>query len=685
MSGSNGTAGRNGSPDSAPDSRHALILHTSRYEDPGFRRLRAPVRDAAELADVLSARDIGGFAVTTVADATARQARVAIQEFLAARAVGDVAVIYLSCHGIRDRRNALYFVASDTEKELLEATALESQWLLSRLDDCAARSQVLILDCCFSGAFAVRAKGPEESDLESVFGPRGRGRAILTASRAYEYSFEGESVSVAAPAGSVYTTGLVEGIRSGEADQDGDGYISVLEAHEYARRYVRRSGVAQSPQAWLYGAEGHVWLARSLRRRDTSRPPVAAQEPGNVTAADLLPQRPAIFELVPSDLELNCVIPHALDDQWVSRGLIRKMAASRKSLHELGEERDVLTRREYLRALVSARKIVINRSYLLKNKVISRDYRTDPVSRAAFVELLRAGAIVPFLVKERTPIESEFAEDPDAAEGARVWNELLSTQDPAGRGMVEVQCVRLSWDDTENDRLVREQLSDAFAAGVRRSISFDYRRMLEDLGSSPSDTFEERLRLMPKMSASSLRPLTRSALYQRYVIDDRETVASGKYDFTKPDMVAFKWLFDLIYNSNLAAALGLALITPADSAHRSVVYRPSGAQQAGAAWSGHYDSTYLRTTVMETVQDAIFVGDYGSESLAIFDGLTLSDVVAIRNSDVWRLYSQALDALLAEPWLMSHPERGLPFVYGRYGALLSHISGIVPGGLAGPR
>ena len=242
------------------------------------------------------------------------------------------------------------------------------------------------------------------------------------------------------------------------------------------------------------------------------------------------------------------------------------MAVSGRSLHELGEMRDTLVRREYLRALVTAKKIVINRSYLLKNHVVSRDYSSDPVSHAAFVELLRVGAIVPFLLKERTPIESDFADDPDAAEGVRMWNELLSDHDPGGSGRVEVQCVRLSWDDTENNRLVQERFYDAFADGIRHATSFDYRRLLNDVGADPSDTFEERLRLMPKISGSSPgAALTRTALYKRYVIEAPNEVSSGKYDFTKPDMVAFKWLFDLIYNSNLAAALGLALVTPADS------------------------------------------------------------------------------------------------------------------------
>jgi Caspase domain len=670
------------SHDVASGSRYALVIATSVYDDQEFRRLRAPVRDARDLAEVLSAPEIGAFAVTSVSEMTTQETRIAIQEFLSDRAVEDMVVVYLSCHGIRDRRGALYFVASDTKKDLLESTAVESQWLLDRFGDCAASSQVLILDCCFSGAFAARTKGGDQSDLGDLFEPRGRGRAILTASRSYEYSFEGDPLSAEQSAGSVYTTGLVEGLRSGEADTDLDGYISVLDAHEYAYSYARHARTDQTPQAWLYGSEGQVWIARNPTLLKLRKVSLSARQ-AVPTMADEPHSQVALFELIPGDLGPNCTIPHALDDQWVSRDLIREMASSRKSLHELGEARDTLIRREYLRALVTARKIVINRSYLLKNQVISRDYKTDPVSRAAFVELLRVGAIVPFLLKERTPIQSEFAADPDAAEGARIWNELLSEHDPDGRGKVEIQCVRLSWDDTENDRLVQERLIDAFAAGIKNATSFDYRRMLDDVGADPSDTFEERLRLIPKMSASwAKKGLTRTALYQRYVIEGQEDVSTGKYDFTKPDIVAFKWLFDLTYNSNLAAALGLALVAPADSGHRSVIYRPKGPQQAARASSGPHEGGYLQTMVMETVQDAIFVGGYGSASLAMFDGLTLSDVVAIRNSDEWRTYSRALDSLLAEPWLMSHPERGLPFVYGRYAALIEHISGIMPRDLA---
>lgn len=163
-----------------------------------------------------------------------------------------------------DARGRLYFAATDTEKDQLAATAVESTWLLDRLEECRARRQVLILDCCFSGAFA-RTKGGADVDLERRLIGAGRGRAVLTASRAGEYSYEGDPLADGANAGSVFTAGLIDGLRSGKADRDGDGYITVEDAYAYAAEHVQTRGGAQSPQRWLFGGEDAVVLARNPR------------------------------------------------------------------------------------------------------------------------------------------------------------------------------------------------------------------------------------------------------------------------------------------------------------------------------------------------------------------------------------------------------------------------------------
>jgi hypothetical protein len=250
-------------PDPPPGARLALVVATSAYTDPGLRRLRAPAQDAADLAQVLADPDIGGFAVTTVIDQPAQQIRLVVEDFLAGRGTGDLLLLYLSCHGLLDARRRLYFAATDTRKDRLGSTGVESAWVLDQLEHCRARRQVLILDSCFSGAFAHGAKGEADLGLRDRFLGQGRGRVVLTASAATEYSFEGEPTDAATPAGSVFTAALVQGLRTGAADTDHDGHVSVDEAYAYVFDQVQAAGAAQTPQRWLYGAEGRIVLARN--------------------------------------------------------------------------------------------------------------------------------------------------------------------------------------------------------------------------------------------------------------------------------------------------------------------------------------------------------------------------------------------------------------------------------------
>jgi hypothetical protein len=244
------------------DRRFALLIAVSQYADPSLSRLRAPASDSVALRDLLADPEIGGFDVTSVFDEKAQGIRLALEEFLSDRSPDDVVLVYLSSHGLVDVRRRLYFAARDTLKNRLAASGVEAHWVLDQLEECRARRQVVILDCCFSGAFAQGAKGDPDLALGERLMGQGRGRVVLTASRSTEYSFEGEPVEGAPAPGSVFTSALVEGITSGNADADGDGYISVDDAYAYAFETVRRAGYPQTPQRWLYGAEGSIVLAR---------------------------------------------------------------------------------------------------------------------------------------------------------------------------------------------------------------------------------------------------------------------------------------------------------------------------------------------------------------------------------------------------------------------------------------
>ena len=278
--------------------RFALLLAVSQYVDPMLSRLRAPAVDAVALRDLLADPEVGGFDVTSVFDEKAHAMRLALEDFLADRRPDDVVLVYLSCHGLVDLRRRLYFAARDTLKNRLASSGVEAHWLLDQLEDCRARRQVVILDCCFSGAFAQGAKGDTDLGLGERLMGEGRGRVVLTASRGTEYSFEGEPLGDSPTEGSVFTSALVRGIATGEADVDSDGYISVDDAYSYAFERVRDTGAQQTPQRWLYGAEGSIVLARGpstvgSTTHDPAEPPaVAPVDPTTVPPATT-PSRPA--------------------------------------------------------------------------------------------------------------------------------------------------------------------------------------------------------------------------------------------------------------------------------------------------------------------------------------------------------------------------------------------------------
>jgi hypothetical protein len=237
--------------------RLGLVVATTEYDDSRLARLGAPLSDALELARTLS--DHGGFEVETLINAEAQTVQRRIERFAkTGRAHTDVLFVYLTGHGVKDDDGNLYFALRDTDRDLLRTTALSADLLAAVLDDSPARSQVLMLDCCYSGAFAraLRPKGDNDpAGLADTFGSSsGRGRVVLAASSAIEPAWEGES-------GSIYTRGVVEGIRTGAADLDGDGRITARELHAHVAGLLNKEG-QQSPRKFEFDDAGELVVAR---------------------------------------------------------------------------------------------------------------------------------------------------------------------------------------------------------------------------------------------------------------------------------------------------------------------------------------------------------------------------------------------------------------------------------------
>ncbi|MEV4759441.1 caspase family protein [Micromonospora sp. NPDC049559] len=266
--------------------RSALLVAGGEYRDPGLSGLRSPAADIRALAEVLGDPDIGGFDVQTLTDAAEPVVRRRVAAFFADRNPEDVLLLHFSCHGLKDQRGRLYLAAADTELNALAATALPASFVSERMGESESRSVLLVLDCCYSGAFARDTRGDRTVHVAEEFSRGGTGRTVFTASSATEYSFEGGQLTSYEVRPSVFTEALVRGLRTGAADLDHDGDISADELFDYAARRVRESQPGQVPRRWEFDVSGALLVARSVR------PAVLPEE----IRADLRSDRPVLRE-----------------------------------------------------------------------------------------------------------------------------------------------------------------------------------------------------------------------------------------------------------------------------------------------------------------------------------------------------------------------------------------------------
>jgi Caspase domain len=253
--------------------RSALIVAADDYTDPGLRRLRAPAADAQALAGVLREPGIGGFQVRTLLNQPAHEVNLAVEEFFADRRPDDLLLLHVSCHGVKDEDGELYFAAANTQLRLLGATGVAAEFVNRRMNRSRSRRVVLLLDCCYAGAFerGLTARAGAEVGIEERFG--GRGRAVITASSAMEYAFEGDELADARElAPSVFTSALVEGLRTGDADRDQDGLVALDELYDYVYDKVREATPNQTPGKWTFGVQGELVIARRARPVTTPVP-----------------------------------------------------------------------------------------------------------------------------------------------------------------------------------------------------------------------------------------------------------------------------------------------------------------------------------------------------------------------------------------------------------------------------
>jgi Tol biopolymer transport system component len=243
--------------------KYALIIGNSEYDDKTLAELETPDSDVRSLAEALRNSEIGGFEeVLEVVNQSEAQVRRAISTFFKKKKRNDLLLLYFSGHGVLDDKGRLFLAVRDTQRELLNATSIPASYISEDMDTCRSKRQILILDCCHSGAFARGTKGDAPALTQITFEGNGYGRVVLTASDSTQYALEGDQIIEKAEL-SLFTHHLIKGLESGEADYNGDGWITLDEWYDFAYEQIINQTPNQTPQKWAYNQQGDLVIAKN--------------------------------------------------------------------------------------------------------------------------------------------------------------------------------------------------------------------------------------------------------------------------------------------------------------------------------------------------------------------------------------------------------------------------------------
>jgi formylglycine-generating enzyme required for sulfatase activity len=277
---------------------YALLVGIGEFKDPRLAKLNAPRSDVEEFARVLQDSARGGFdQVTTCIDQDFQTIRERLDALLEGRDPEDMVLLYYSGHGIIAKGQRLYLATGQSSFDRPAALSLSALEMRDWLKLSRAGKQVIILDCCHSGAFVEGAKGNAQPVTGDTFGSDNAvGQYVLTATDSLQFAYDANGTlrEGAAPAAlSRFTGWLVDAIGKGEAAPDSDR-ITLDQVFDYLSRRARTEAADMTPERFVSSNSGEMIIARN----PSAKPPALAQELlAQLSSADWRVRKDAVAEL----------------------------------------------------------------------------------------------------------------------------------------------------------------------------------------------------------------------------------------------------------------------------------------------------------------------------------------------------------------------------------------------------
>ena len=240
--------------------RVALLIGNGTFlPDSGLDNLRGPVNDVERLARVLADPERGCFEVRTLLDRPGSEVFPAIEDIVNDATRDDLVLIFYAGHGKLDGGGRLCLAMADTQTRRVFSTSISASGLTNLLGNGNAGTIVLLLDCCYSGAMSKEFHRGSATEELGALAREVSGLHVITATTGTQTAREREEESDGFYMGA-FTRQIVEGLRSGTADRDGDGIVTLSDLERHLRETVRQ----QTPRRTSNDASGDPMIARAV-------------------------------------------------------------------------------------------------------------------------------------------------------------------------------------------------------------------------------------------------------------------------------------------------------------------------------------------------------------------------------------------------------------------------------------
>ncbi len=222
--------------------KYALLIGNSRFADGRLNPLLAPQNDVENLRSVLEDAAIGGFQVFVARDHDLEAVQTDICQVTDNKGADDLVLVYYSGHGLIDRSGSLFLALVNSDVSSPSARSLAAEFIQRQFKNSAAGQQILVLDCCHSGAAVAGGKSAavQRALTNSPLDPERQNFFVLASSESTQLSTE-------AAGQSQFTKFLVEGLSNGTDAADKED-ITIEDLAAYVATSVKNAGLPMRPQ-----------------------------------------------------------------------------------------------------------------------------------------------------------------------------------------------------------------------------------------------------------------------------------------------------------------------------------------------------------------------------------------------------------------------------------------------------